>query len=111
MTYRLIEAQVYHALLTSRASEYMMRMMAMKNATDNATDLVDDLTMAMNKARQAAITQSLPRLAAEWRHSVSNLEHYVAQPDTLQVIDDAGVERDIPAQEFWMYEADALLNG
>lgn len=39
---------------------------------------------------------------------MSNLEHYVAQPDTLQVIDDAGAERDIPAQEFWMYEADAL---
>ena len=57
VTYRLIEAQVYHALLTSRASEYIMRMMAMKNATDNATDLIDDLTLAMNKARQAAITQ------------------------------------------------------
>ncbi|MBH1980767.1 ATP synthase F1 subunit gamma [Candidatus Saccharibacteria bacterium] len=63
VTYRLIEAQVYHALLTSRASEYMMRMMAMKNATDNATDLVDDLTMAMNKARQAAITQELAEIS------------------------------------------------
>ncbi len=39
---------------------------------------------------------------------MSNLEHYVAQPDTLQVIDDTGVERDIPVREFWMYEADAL---
>lgn len=63
VTYRLVEAQVYHALLTSRASEYMMRMMAMKNATDNATDLVDDLTMAMNKARQAAITQELAEIS------------------------------------------------
>ena len=63
VTYRLIEAQVYHALLTARASEYIMRMMAMKNATDNATDLVDDLTLAMNKARQAAITQELAEIS------------------------------------------------
>lgn len=63
VTYRLIEAQVYHALLTARASEYIMRMMAMKNATDNATDLIDDLTLAMNKARQAAITQELAEIS------------------------------------------------
>ena len=63
VTYRLIEAQVYHTLLTSRASEYIMRMMAMKNATDNATDLIDDLTLAMNKARQAAITQELAEIS------------------------------------------------
>lgn len=63
VTYRLIEAQVYHALLTARASEYVMRMMAMKNATDNATDLIDDLTLAMNKARQAAITQELAEIS------------------------------------------------
>lgn len=63
VTYRLVEAQVYHALLTSRASEYIMRMMAMKNATDNATDLIDDLTLAMNKARQAAITQELAEIS------------------------------------------------
>ncbi len=63
VTYRLIEAQVYHALLTARASEYIMRMMAMKNATDNAIDLIDDLTLAMNKARQAAITQELAEIS------------------------------------------------
>ena len=63
VTYRLIEAQVYHALLTARASEYMMRMMAMKNATDNANDLIDDLTLAMNKARQGAITQELAEIS------------------------------------------------
>lgn len=63
VTYRLIEAQMYHALLTARASEYVMRMMAMKNATDNATDLIDDLTLAMNKARQAAITQELAEIS------------------------------------------------
>jgi len=63
VTYRLIEAQVYHALLTARASEYIMRMLAMKNATDNANDLIEDLTLAMNKARQAAITQELAEIS------------------------------------------------
>lgn len=63
VTYRLIEAEVYHALLTARASEYIMRMMAMKNATDNASDLIDDLTLAMNKARQGAITQELAEIS------------------------------------------------
>jgi F-type H+-transporting ATPase subunit gamma len=63
VTYRLIEAQVYHALLTARASEYIMRMLAMKNATDNANDLIDDLTLEMNKARQSAITQELAEIS------------------------------------------------
>jgi len=63
VTYRLVEAQVFHALLTARASEYIMRMLAMKNATDNANDLIDDLTLAMNKARQGAITQELAEIS------------------------------------------------
>jgi F-type H+-transporting ATPase subunit gamma len=63
VTIRLIEAQIYHALLTARASEYIMRMLAMKNATDNANDLIDDLTLAMNKARQSAITQELAEIS------------------------------------------------
>lgn len=63
VAYRLVEAQIFQALLDSRASEYMMRMVAMKNATDNATDLVDDLTLEMNKARQGAITQELAEIS------------------------------------------------
>jgi F-type H+-transporting ATPase subunit gamma len=63
VTYRLIGAQLYQALLDSRASEYSMRMIAMKNATDNASDLIDDLTLAMNKARQGAITQELAEIS------------------------------------------------
>ena len=63
VTYRLVEAQIYYALLTARASEYIMRMLAMKNATDNASDLIDDLTLAMNKARQGAITQELAEIS------------------------------------------------
>jgi F-type H+-transporting ATPase subunit gamma len=63
VAYRLVSAQLYQALLDSRASEHSMRMMAMKNATDNASDLIDDLTLAMNKARQAAITQELAEIS------------------------------------------------
>jgi len=63
VAYRLVGAQIYQALLDSRASEHSMRMMAMKNATDNASDLVDDLTLAMNQARQGAITQELAEIS------------------------------------------------
>ena len=62
-TERLIEAQVYQALLDSKASEHSMRMLAMKNATDNASDLIDDLTLVFNNARQAAITQELAEIS------------------------------------------------
>lgn len=60
---RLVESQLYQALLDARASEHSMRMLAMKNATDNASELVDDLTLEMNKARQAAITQELAEIS------------------------------------------------
>lgn len=60
---RLVGAQIFQALLDARASEHSMRMLAMKNATDNASDLVDDLTLAMNKARQGAITQELAEIS------------------------------------------------
>lgn len=63
VVYRLIGARLLQALLDARASEHSMRMMAMKNATDNASDLVDDLTLAMNKARQGAITQELAEIS------------------------------------------------
>lgn len=63
VVYRLVGAQLFQALLDARASEYSMRMMAMKNATDNATDLIEDLTLEMNKARQAAITQELSEIS------------------------------------------------
>ena len=63
VAYRLTGARLFQALLDARASEHSMRMMAMKNATDNASDLVDDLTLAMNKARQGAITQELAEIS------------------------------------------------
>lgn len=64
VAYRLVGSRLFQALLDSRASEHSMRMLAMKNATDNASSLVDDLTLAMNKARQAAITQELSEISA-----------------------------------------------
>jgi F-type H+-transporting ATPase subunit gamma len=61
-TLRLLESQIYQALLDAIASEQSMRMLAMKSATDNASALVDDLTLAYNNARQAAITQELAEI-------------------------------------------------
>lgn len=62
VTERLLEVQLWQALLESNASEHSMRMLAMKNATDNASDLIDDLTLEFNTARQAAITQELAEI-------------------------------------------------
>ncbi len=62
ITTRLIEAQLWQALLESIASEHSMRMLAMKNATDNAKDLIDDYTLELNTARQASITQELAEI-------------------------------------------------
>ncbi|MDB5181677.1 MAG: synthase subunit gamma [Candidatus Saccharibacteria bacterium] len=62
-TVRLLEAQIYQARLEAVASEQSMRMVAMKNATDNASDLIDDLTLEYNNARQAAITQELAEIS------------------------------------------------
>lgn len=59
---RLLESQIYQAFLESIASEQSMRMLAMKNATDNASDLIEDLTLEYNNARQAAITQELAEI-------------------------------------------------
>ena len=62
ITERLIESQLTQAFMESSASEQSMRMMAMKNATDNASDLIEDLTLAFNTARQADITQELAEI-------------------------------------------------
>jgi F-type H+-transporting ATPase subunit gamma len=60
---RFTELQVYQAVLEARASEFAARMVAMRNATDNAAVLVDDLTLIYNKARQQAITRELLDIA------------------------------------------------
>lgn len=56
---RYIEMQLYHYLLEGIASEQSARMVAMRNATDNANEMVVDLTLVMNKARQETITKEL----------------------------------------------------
>jgi F-type H+-transporting ATPase subunit gamma len=63
VTTRLIEAQIWQAILESLASEHAMRMVATKNATDNANDLIEDYTLALNTARQADITQQLAEIS------------------------------------------------
>lgn len=61
---RLVEMQLYRAVLEANASEQAARMMAMRNATDAAGELIDDLTLSFNQARQAAITQDLAEISA-----------------------------------------------
>jgi F-type H+-transporting ATPase subunit gamma len=56
---RFVEMEVYHAILESIASEQSARMVAMKSATDSAQELIGDLTLLYNKARQEAITKEL----------------------------------------------------
>ena len=61
---RFVEIQVYQALLESIASEHSARMVAMRNASQNARDLVADLSLSYNKARQAQITREVSEIAA-----------------------------------------------
>jgi F-type H+-transporting ATPase subunit gamma len=61
---RYVESQVYQAVVENNACEQAARMLAMKNATDNAGDLIDELQMVYNKARQAAITQEISEIVA-----------------------------------------------
>ena len=56
---RYVEMQLYHALLESIASEQSARMVAMRNATNNANDLIEELTLTHNKLRQEMITEEL----------------------------------------------------
>ena len=61
---RYIESQVYQAVVENIACEQAARMMSMKNATENADNIIDDLKLAYNKARQAGITQELSEIVA-----------------------------------------------
>ena len=61
---RYIESQVYQAVVENGACEQAARMLAMKSATDNAGDLIDDLQLIYNKARQSAITQELSEIVS-----------------------------------------------
>jgi len=59
-----VETELYRALLESAASEHGARMTAMRNASKNAGELIDDLTLAMNRARQSEITQEILEVVA-----------------------------------------------
>ena len=61
---RYIESQVYQAVVENGACEQAARMLAMKNATENAGELIEDLQLIYNKARQAAITQELSEIVS-----------------------------------------------
>jgi F-type H+-transporting ATPase subunit gamma len=61
---RYIESQVYQAVVENGACEQAARMLAMKNATENAGEIIDDLQLIYNKARQAAITQELSEIVS-----------------------------------------------
>jgi F-type H+-transporting ATPase subunit gamma len=61
---RFIESQVYQGVVENGASEQAARMVAMKAATDNAGDIIDDLQLIYNKARQAAITQEISEIVS-----------------------------------------------
>lgn len=61
---RYVESLVYQAVVENNACEQAARMLAMKNATDNAGDLIDELQMIYNKARQAAITQEISEIVS-----------------------------------------------
>ena len=59
-----VEISIYRALLESTASEHGARMTAMRNASENAGEVIDDLTLEMNRARQAEITQEIMEVVA-----------------------------------------------
>lgn len=61
---RMLETRLFQALLETKASEHSSRMLAMRNATTNAGDLLDELKFTYNQARQAAITQEIAEIAA-----------------------------------------------
>lgn len=61
---KLVRMQIYQMLLESNASEESSRMVAMKNASDAAGEMIDDLTLVFNKARQAGITQEISEISA-----------------------------------------------
>ncbi|MFH0873999.1 MAG: ATP synthase F1 subunit gamma [Candidatus Komeilibacteria bacterium] len=61
---RLVEVQMYQMVLESEASEHSARMMAMRNASDAAREMIDDLTLVFNRVRQASITAEIAEISA-----------------------------------------------
>ncbi len=83
--------QLYQALLESQASEHSARMVAMRNASDNAAGLIEDLTLAYNKARQAAITNEILDIvggANALQASIDTMAEEILQAHRLSMVDD-----------------------
>ncbi len=76
---RFVELQLYQAVLESQASEHAARMVAMRNASDNAVQLADDLTLVYNKARQTAITNEILDIAGGAEALQQSLEKLAAE--------------------------------
>src|SRR3712207_7959583 len=77
---------VWQALLESAAGEHGARMTAMKNATDNANELAKDLTLAMNKARQAQITREISEIAAGAEALSARSEEHTSELQSRQYL-------------------------
>ena len=61
---KLLAVEIHSAILEANASEHSSRMIAMKSASENASDLIGELSMQYNKSRQAAITKELSEITA-----------------------------------------------
>jgi len=86
---RFTELQLYQALLESQASEHAARMVAMRNASDNASQLTSDLTLVYNKARQAAITSEILDIVGGAEALSDTLEAAASNIEKMMVENDA----------------------
>ena len=77
-----MEVQVYQAVLELIASEFSARMVAMRNATDNAGELLDDLQLGYNKARQATITREIIEVSAGRQRASPSEQSRRSAPDS-----------------------------
>ena len=75
--------QIWKYLLESYASEQAARMVAMENATENAEEMIKDLTMQFNKARQAAITKEILEIVGKVWDSFGNIFQHFGQQDNV----------------------------
>ena len=77
-----VEISIFRALLESTASEHGARMTAMRNASENAGEIIDDLTLEMNRARQAEITQEIMEVVAGAEALTLRRHHMEATPQS-----------------------------
>ncbi len=81
---RYVATRLFQAVLEAKASEESSRMVAMKNATENAEELIEDLTLSYNKVRQANITREMIEIASGAERSLSRRRTQEAPPTWRQ---------------------------